>query len=414
MSLNDFHPVRWMPPGSRLAALVSAAALAACGGGGGDGGSAVGGGDGTLRVAMTDAPSCGYDHVWVTVEKVRVHQSAGAADEDSGWSEVALAAPKRIDLLSLANGVLEELGTAPVPAGRYTQVRLVLASNTGSGSGALANAVHPTGGAETALTTPSATQSGLKLKANFDVAAGQVADLVLDFDACRSVVQAGRSGQYILKPVIAVVPRVLSGIQGYVTTTLSLSSTTVAAQQNGATVRSTAPDSSGRFSIPYLGTGTYTLVITSDGRATTVLTGVPAGTTTTVVNGTATAIAPPLSSMADVTGTVSVSTVAGSSTVSTALTTANVRALQALTGGPTIEVANRPVDGVSGVYSLRLPVAAPVKAAYAAGAPLSFTADTAVAGKYTLQAQAPDRAVLEQAVTVTSGTPATANFTYGP
>jgi len=410
MSLNRFHPSPWTHPARWLAALVSAAALAACGGGGGDGGGA----DGTLRVALTDAPSCGYDHVWVTVERVRVHQSATARDEEGGWSEVTLAAPKRIDLLSLANGVLEELGTAPVPAGRYTQVRLVLASNGGSGSSALANAVHPTGGAETALTTPSATQSGLKLKANFDVAAGQVADLVLDFDACRSVVKAGNSGQYILKPVIAVVPRVLSGIQGYVTTTLSLSSTTIAAQQNGATVRSTAPDSTGKFSIPYLGTGTYTLVIASEGRATAVLTGVPAGTTTTVVNGTATAFAPPLSSMADVTGTVSVSTVAGSSTVSTALTTANVRALQALTGGPNIEVANRPVDGTSGAYSLRLPVAAPVKAAYAASAPLSFTADAAVAGKYTIQAQAPDRATLDQPVTVTSGTPTTANFSYGP
>ena len=149
-------------------------------------------------------------------------------------------------------------------------------------------------------------------------------------------------------------------------------------------------------------------------RACERLTGVPAGTTTTVVNGTATAIAPPLSSMADVTGTVSVTSVAGSSTVSTALTTANVRALQALTGGPTIEVANRPVDGTSGAYTLRLPVAAPVKAAYAASAPLSFAADTAVAGKYTIQAQSPDRTPLDQPVTVTSGTPTTANFTFIP
>ena len=118
--------------------------------------------------------------------------------------------------------------------------------------------------------------------------------------------------------------------------------------------------------------------------------------------------------MADVTGTVSTSSVSGSATVSTALGTANVRALQALTGGPTIEAANRPVDGSSGSYSLRLPVAAPVKAAYTAGTAPSFAADTAVAGKYTIQAQAPDRTPLEQAVTVSTGTPTTANFSFAP
>ena len=44
------------------------ATLAACGGGG-SGGSVAD--SGTLRLALTDAPSCGYDSVNVTVEKVR-------------------------------------------------------------------------------------------------------------------------------------------------------------------------------------------------------------------------------------------------------------------------------------------------------------------------------------------------------
>jgi hypothetical protein len=420
MSLNKLDRNTHLARKARwLAALGAAAALAACGGGGGDstaaGGSTPGAGTGTLRVALTDAPSCGYDNVWITVEKVRVNQSATAADEDAGWSDITLAAPKRLDLLELSNGVLAELGSAPVPTGHYNQVRLVLAAN-GAGSSALANAVKPTGGSETALSTPSATQSGLKIKANFDVAEGQAADLVLDFDACRSVVKAGNSGQYLLKPVIAAAPRILAGLQGYVTTTLSLSSTTVAAQQDGVTVRSTKPDSTGKFSIPYLSTGTYTLVVTSDGHATAVLTGVPSGTTTTVVNGTATAIAPPVSAMGNVSGTVTASTVAGTATTATPLTTANVRALQALTGGPSIEVANVPVDGVSAGYAMRLPVAPPVKASYATGSTATFTfaPDAAVAGKYTLQAQAPNRTPMTQTATVTAGTPTTANFSFLP
>ena len=209
----------------RWAALLGAAAiLAACGGGGG-GGTATG--DGSLRVALTDAPSCGYDHVFVTIEKVRAHTSATAGDAEGGWSELTLSPARRVDLLTLTNGVLEELGTMPLPAGHYSQIRLVLASNSGTGTTSIANAVQPTGGELVPLATPSGQQSGLKLQAHFDVAAGQMADMVLDFDACKSVVKAGNSGNYNLKPVISVFQRIVSGFTGYVTTTLALSSTTV-------------------------------------------------------------------------------------------------------------------------------------------------------------------------------------------
>lgn len=401
----------WARAARFMAVFGAAAALVACGGGGG-GGSA--GGEGSLRVALTDAAaSCDYDHVYVTVEKVRVHQSAGAADEAAGWSEMVVSPARRVDLRTLTNGVLEELGTMPLAAGQYSQIRLVLADNAGTGAAAMANAVQPTGGTLTPLTTPSGQQSGLKLQAHFEVVAGQMADLVLDFDPCRSVVKAGHSGQYLLKPVMSVMQRSVTMVQGFVSTTLSPGGTTVAAQQDGVTVRSTIPDASGKFSIPYLPAGNYNLVISSDGHATAVITGVPAGTITTVVNGTATAIAPPLSSMADVTGTVTVSSVSGSTTVSTALTEASVRALQPLTGGPIIELGNKPVDGVLGTYGFRLPVGAPVKAGYVAGSALSFTADTAAAGKYTIQVQSPGRATQEKPADITGGS-TTVNFNYGP
>jgi len=399
---------RWMRALRWIGAATLAATLAACGGGGG------GSADGSLRVALTDAPSCGFDHIWVTIEKVSVHQSDTAAEGDSGWSDLTLSPARRVDLLELTNGVLEELGTLPLTAGQYSQIRLVLASNSATGTTSVANALQPTGGDVIALSTPSGQQSGLKLQAHFDVTAGQMADVVLDFDACKSIVKAGNSGKYSLKPVISVVPRVVSGIQGYVTTTLALSSTTVAAQQNGVTIRSTTPDATGKFSIPYLSTGTYSLVIMSDGHATAVVTGVPTGTSTTVVNGTATAIAPPISSMADVTGTVTLTSVSGSSTVSSVLTDASVRALQALTGGPTIELGNQAVDSVLGTYRFRLPVAAPVKAAYASGAALTFAADAAVAGKYTIQTQSPGLTTQEKPADISGGAGVTVNFAFGP
>jgi len=64
---------RWMP------ILGLAAVAAACGGGGSGGG----GESGVLKVSLTDAPACGYDNVWVTVTKVRVHRSDTAGDGDA-------------------------------------------------------------------------------------------------------------------------------------------------------------------------------------------------------------------------------------------------------------------------------------------------------------------------------------------
>ena len=363
-----------------------------------------------MSFAVTDAPACGYDHVWVTVQKVSVNQNSSASDTDPGWTDLTLSPAQRIDLLSLTNGVLQELGTVPLPAGHYSQVRLVLASNTSAS--APENAVQPTGGSVTALTTPSGQQSGVKLQVNADVAAGQQADLVLDFDACKSVVKAGNSGKYILKPVIAAVPRVVTGIQGVVTMTLSLSSTTISAQQNGAVVRSTMPDASGNFSIPYLAAGTYTVVITSDSRATGVITSVPTGSSTTVVSTTANPIVLPNSSMADVIGTVTASTQSNGTTVTAPVTDATMRALQDLTGGPTIEVASQPADATLGTYHFRLPMAAPVKAAYAGTATLTLTPDTSVAGQYRIEASAPNRATVSHPANVSSATSATVNFGY--
>jgi hypothetical protein len=398
---------RWMSPIRWLAAAGMATLLTACGGGGGGGAAA----DGSLRVALTDAPSCGYDHVWVTVEKVRVHQSSTAADAEGGWSELVVSPAKRVDLLELTNGVLEELGTTQLAAGQYSQIRLVLASNTGTGTTSVANAVQPTGGEVVPLSTPSAQQSGLKLQAHFEVASGQTADLVLDFDACKSVVKTG-GGKYNLKPVLSVAPRAGGGLQGFVSTTLIMASTTVAAQQDGVTIRSTAPDATGKFSIPFLSAGTYSLVVISDGRATAVVTGVPAGTTTTMVNGTATAILPPVSTMADVTGTVTESTVSGTTTVSTVLTDATARAIQALTGGPTIELGSQAVDSVLGTYRFRLPVAAPVKAAF--GPTLTFAADAPVAGKYTVQMLSPGLTTQSKPADIAGGAGVAVNFDFGP
>lgn len=343
--------------------------LSACGGGGG-GGVDAGAGNGTLRLALTDAPACGYDAVFITVQKIRVHQSASASDNDANWSEIVLNPARRIDLLSLTNGVLFELGQTPLPAGTYTQLRMVLADN--GGATPLANAVKPTGGSESALKTPSGQTSGVKANINITISPNQLADFVLDFDACKSVVSAGNSGQYLLKPVVRVVPRFISGVSGTVEASLAANAS-LSLQQGGVVVAGAVADATGRFLLQPVAPGSYTLVLTAPGRTTLVVTQVPVvADTVTAVGSAAAPLASPASATATVSGTAPLETF--------------VRALQPLTSAPTVEVAGRFVDGV-GSYGFLLPVAAPRVAPYAAPpAPLVFTADGAAAARYTLVA----------------------------
>jgi len=332
---------------------------------------------GSLRLAMTDAPACGYDAVNVTVTKVRVHQSADAAESDAGWQDLPLEPAARIDLLSLTNGLLFELGQLPLPVGNYTQLRLVLAEN--GGSTPLANSVIPTGDKEIALKTPSGQQSGLKAKADIAVAANQMADFVIDFDACKSVVKAGNSGQYLLKPVLNVVPRLVSGVLGFVDVGLIDPQTSVSLQQNGVVVKATVPDSTGRFLLQPVPAGSYTLVLAAPGRTTAVLTGVPvAAQTVTTLNPSTSAFTVPASPTATLSGAVS----SASSPIE-----AQVRALQPLSGGPTIVVADRPADSATGAYGYAVPVNAPLVAPYVVPpAALVFAPNTAAAGRYVVEA----------------------------
>jgi hypothetical protein len=356
-----------------------------------------GSGMGTARFLLTDAPACGYDTAFVTVERVRVHRAASAADGDSGWSEVVLDPPQRIDLLTLTNGTLVPLGQTQLPAGIYTQLRLVLSPNTAANP--LANAVKPTGGTETALTTPSGQQSGLKINAQMEVPEDKRADFAIDFDACKSFVRAGNSGQILLKPVLAVIPIFSDAgqrIEGWLDPSMVAASAAVSAQASGVPVRSTLPAADGKFVLYPVPPGTYDLVITAEGRANAAMTGVPVTTSAlTVIGSTGLRIntppsvppapasgasAPPIPPTAATIGKV---TLNGSD----ANTGGVVRAKQAFTGGPTMEVGSANANATTGEYSMTLPTGAPAKTAYAAStASFDFTSDPPRAGLYRLEA----------------------------
>ena len=342
-----------------VAAVAAVAALAAACGGGGSGG---GGDTGVLKVSLTDAPACGYDNVWITVTKVRVHRSDVAADGDAGWSEIAVdqsGKGRRIDLLELQNGVLADLGQTALPAGRYSQVRLVLADNrevVGANQLVLSST-----GEVVALDTPSAQQSGLKLKHAFEVEPGAEADLVLDFDACRSIVKAGNSGKYNLKPVVSVIPILTGSIAGAVDPDAARGGASVSLQRfdptSGAVsvVRATTvrPDGSWLLSpvpvSPADGAG-YNLVIGSAGYGNVVYTGVP------VATGVATEIPDVTLKAADM------ARIGGK--VAPTAGSAEVRALQRIEAGDggrpavVIEAGFAIPDSVTGAYELQVPRAA--------------------------------------------------------
>jgi hypothetical protein len=370
--MNSIMKKRWL-----AGALCSLGLLTACGGGGGSYGSSTPppAQMGTLKVGLTDAPSCGFDQVNVTVAKVRVNQSSAASDTDAGWTDITLSPARKINLLALSNGALDALGQAPLTAGHYSQLRLVLSAN--SSASPMSNSVVPTGGHETAIDTPSATQSGIKLTHEFDVAAGAVVDLTLDFDACKSIVSRG-NGSYLLKPVVNVVPMVISGsIAGFVDPAVVSSHAVVSAQQNGVVVKSTVPDATGAFSLSPVTAGSYTVVVTADGRASDVVSGVPVtAAATTTLSTTASPILMAMSTSNTVSGVVLPFTAEAGLTVT-----------QTVATGQTVVIGSQAAVTATGAYSFNLPVAPPMLGAYGT-LPVVLTAQTAAAGKYQLAAAA--------------------------
>ncbi len=170
----------WVPATAALAFLLS------CGGSGG-----AMSGTGTINVRLVDGPIAGYQQLNVNIQSVEI---AG----ESGW--MTLGEPKQTyDLLSLTGGVSATLVDGKtIPAGHYTQMRLVL------GPG---NTIMLEDGTVADLTVPSGMQSGIKLLVNFDVLPGTTRDVAIDFVAAHSVqvVQTGSSSKYLLRPTIHVV-----------------------------------------------------------------------------------------------------------------------------------------------------------------------------------------------------------------
>lgn len=199
----------------------------------------------SMNIYLTDGPG-DYQKVWIDIQEVKVKSSGD--NSDNGWVSVPLLNPGVYDLLELRNGHDTLLGGVSLSAGRVSQIRLILGDN---------NHLVLHDGTTVDLKTPSAQQSGLKLNIHADLVAGVPYELVMDFDVAKSIVKAGNSGQYILKPVIRTFARAAGGaIQGVVLPSDANAHVLAIA---GVDTLSAIPDASGYYMFWGLPADNYTL-----------------------------------------------------------------------------------------------------------------------------------------------------------
>ena len=159
----------------------------------------------TISVRLVDTPG-DYEAVNVEIVDVMIKMDDDS-DDEQGW--ISLEANNEIvNLLDFTGGISKVLvDRFPIPPGTLSQMRLVL------GDGNTIVIKDESDEDETFdLKTPSAQQSGLKVKINALIEEGFTYDYVLDFDVEKSIVHAGNSGNIILKPVLYASAEVSSGI----------------------------------------------------------------------------------------------------------------------------------------------------------------------------------------------------------
>jgi len=222
----------------------------------------------TIQLKLTDAPSMEYDAVFIDIQGVRV----GVADEyfyaddpyyeddndstegpdDVEWVDLELSDPGLYNLLDYRNGETVLLAGGEIPAGKISQVRLLL----GDESKVVID------GMDYALKTPSAQTSGLKFNLHSVLLSDLMYSFVIDFDASRSVVKTG-NGKYILKPVIRTYADAFGGtIKGYALPADSAVSYVQIINDDDTLI--SLPEADGKFLFAGLDAGAWDLTVFAD------------------------------------------------------------------------------------------------------------------------------------------------------
>lgn len=151
-----------------------------------------------IRFLLTDAPG-NYQEVNIDILSIQVIINDSIIELETNQGIY--------NLLEFVNGKDTLLVTDEIPSGMLSQVRLILGENN---SIMVDSVLYD-------IKTPSAQESGLKLQVHQDISPGITYTYVIDFDAAKSIVKAGKKDKYILKPVIKVFTEAITGsIEGVV------------------------------------------------------------------------------------------------------------------------------------------------------------------------------------------------------
>lgn len=180
-------------------ALGTVAALAACGGGGGGSGDDAGSfsGTGQLNLKITDAPVDNATAVWVTITGMHVKRTESASERRYNLNGADTENNRiRVDLLTLANGGSAALFSNTVTSGQYQWVRFEVAD----ACIAFVDNADPDNTSQCIpMTLPA--QNELKTAGAFSVPSNGIANITVDWDLRKGVVQQGHNS-YRLKPVL--------------------------------------------------------------------------------------------------------------------------------------------------------------------------------------------------------------------
>ena len=148
-----------------------------------------------LSLNITDAPLDDVARVVVTFVSVTLINEAIPQAQTFTFNT-----PRQVDLLALQGLQFETLlSEIEVEAGNYQEMRLVVDDTN------MNSFVETDNGSVYPLKIPSGSSSGLKIKSAFSFAEDSGHAYTLDFDLNKSVVIAGASGKYELKPVLRLV-----------------------------------------------------------------------------------------------------------------------------------------------------------------------------------------------------------------
>ena len=203
---------------------------------------------GGVKIFLTDAPVDDFSAIMIHLDKVSIIGEQGPIVKDIEDTLVNL-----LDLQAGAAALIADFAEAP--AGKYSELRLILASEKPS------YGVLNTGEEETFI-IPSATSSGIKIKHDFELVDGQSENIVLDFDLRKSVKQRG-NGTYFMTPVLRAVAHSDSGsievgASNEVSVVCAYTDQEAAASDSECEEAvASAAEKDGKFTLSYLPQGNY-------------------------------------------------------------------------------------------------------------------------------------------------------------